>query len=286
MDTHATPTDLTRIQLRGPSFEEYCALNAVNWSTLRELRKSPLHYAHRLAHPSEDTTQRGIARAVHTAVLEPERFMSDYAIFTGPRRAGKEWDAFEAAAGVRTILKTGERDEALAIAAAVRSHPEAAKYLAFGQAEHTVQWTDGETGIGCKGRMDWYRPNAIVDLKTLDNVSIGNVGMMVWRHQWNAQLAFYQEGVRVTTRETLPLVIIAVENKPPYDVGVFRLDEFAAGMGLAECKRLLALLKSCRESKAWPGRYADEQPLALPQWVVSADALPVPEINLDGESLT
>ncbi len=79
------------------TFAEYLKLPAVNWSTLKAGRTSPLHYKHRLENPLEDSTRLAMGRGAHTALFEPDRFLLDYALFAGPRRAGKEWKAFKAA---------------------------------------------------------------------------------------------------------------------------------------------------------------------------------------------
>src|SRR5574341_903199 len=69
--------------------EEYDRIDAVNWTTLKAMRASPKHYRYAAEHATEDTAAMRDGRAVHTAVLEPDRFPLDYAIWAGERRAGK-----------------------------------------------------------------------------------------------------------------------------------------------------------------------------------------------------
>src|SRR3954468_23785885 len=85
---------------------DYAAVKAVNFSTLKEMAVSPKRYRHRLKTPRQATRSMDLGTAAHTAILEPNRFMLDYALFEGKRRAGKEWKAFEAASGGKQIVKT------------------------------------------------------------------------------------------------------------------------------------------------------------------------------------
>jgi len=51
-------------------FATYSKLEAVNWSSLKEMRRSPRHYQHRLTAPREDTKAMALGRATHTATRQ------------------------------------------------------------------------------------------------------------------------------------------------------------------------------------------------------------------------
>jgi hypothetical protein len=271
----------------------YEQIPAVNWTTLREMRRSPLHYRYRCDHPAEETAPMRLGRAVHAAVLEPERFARDYVVFDGPRRQGKAWEAFEAdalAAG-KEILKADEHAECLAIAAAVRAHPLAAQYLAEGRAEQTIAWVDTETGLPCKGRVDWLCDvpgmAALVDLKTTAELDAYRLGASIARLGHHAQIAFYSRGLRA-----LGLVqeskLIAVESEAPYDVALFAVAGDALTAGDEEVGQLLRRVAECREKNEWPGRYdATEQELRLPPWLYrdAEDAMGGLGITVHGEAV-
>src|SRR5689334_13632573 len=89
------------------TFEDYRKIDAVNASSLKEMRKSPKHYLHRLKNPIDDTPRLGLGRATHTAVFEPDRLLLDYAVWEGDRR-GKAYAEFCEVNAERTILKTAE----------------------------------------------------------------------------------------------------------------------------------------------------------------------------------
>lgn len=249
-------------------YTDYAAIDAVNWSTLKHMRRSPLHYRHAVDSPRADTTRFALGRAAHTAVLEPDRFLLDYACYKGTIRRGKDWDAFKVQHSTETILKVGEYKTCLAIRDAVRSHPAAMSYLAAGIPEHSVAWTDADTGLACKGRMDWVsatRP-AIVDIKTTSDVDEHRFGALCARMLYHAQLAFYADGYYASNAERLPVVIIAVEVTAPHDVAVYELDEDAIYAGSEIYRELLVKVASCRAAGSWPGRHQDQATLRLPAW--------------------
>ena len=56
-----------------------------------------------------------------------------------------------------------------ASAALVEAHPDARRALRDGYSEVSIFWTDDETGIRLKARLDYLRLRAVVDLKTFSN---------------------------------------------------------------------------------------------------------------------
>ncbi len=251
------------------TFVEYLALPGVNFSTLKHLRRSPRHYAYAVANQRPDTASLRLGRAVHAACLEPDRFALDYVVFTGARRAGKEWDAFELTHDGRTILKLDEYQRALAIRDAVRSHPLVAPYLVEGEAEKVLTWTDQTTGLALKARLDWLAPTAVVDLKTSrDATNPRKFAASAWDLGYYHQLAHYTAGTNAVTGWNLPAIVIAVEPSAPFDVAVFRLDEDALAIAGGQVDELLVLLAQCREANVWPGAHDAEITLGLPKWAL------------------
>lgn len=267
MTTTNKPT--TTMMMGGLSFAEYLKLPAVNWSTLKEIAKSPRHYLHRLREALPDDAALRLGRVAHTAILEPDRMPLDFAVFTGARRQGKVWDAFEAANAGRTIIKQNEYAQAIAMRDAVRSHPQAGRYFRSGRAEHTIVWADEATGIPCKARVDWIddETGTLVDLKTSADIEMRRFGSIAARFGYHCQIAWYLRGLsKALGMEMKSARIIAVESEPPHDVGVFIVDEDTIYAGGEECDELLARVRECAASNVWPGRYADEEPLQLPAW--------------------
>jgi hypothetical protein len=262
-------------------FAEYQKIASVNWSSLKELRKSPLHYKWALEHPLKDTDTFAVGRATHLAVLEPERYEDEVVIWDGGARRGGDWTAFKAANAERTILKPEDDEACRAMAAAVRAHPAAGPLLVEGESEVTIRWTDPATGLKCKGRIDRVAPSLILDLKTAVEIEKRQFASQVAKLGYHCQLALYQRGFAEEHQgELRETAMIVVEKKPPHDVVVFRPDVDTMMAGAEEIDRLLALLVDCRAADRWPGRYPEPVDLQLPAW--ACERLDGMEVFVDG----
>lgn len=249
-------------------FGEYQAVKAVNWSSLKFLRKSAKKFKWALENPSEDTISRGKLRAAHTAILEPERFLLDYVLFKGERRAGKAWEEFKEGNDGRTILKHDEYADAIAIAKAVKSERAIANILSRGEAEVSLTWTDEETGIPCKGRIDWVdvERRVFADIKGTSDIDAMVFGSQAAKLGYHLQSAFYRRGLEQVFGFTFDPVLIPYETNAPHDACVFRYPEEDLESADAEIGELLKKLVECRAKNEWPGRYPEEEALLLPAW--------------------
>lgn len=261
------------------NFADYLAIDAVNWSSLKNMAKSPLHYKYWRENDRPDTAAMAVGRACHTAVFEPMRFLRDYALFEGARRQGKAWDAFEALHAHQTILKVEEYERALAVAASVRAHPVAAQLLAKCAFEVPIQWVDEATGIRCKGRLDGISESlpACVDLKTSGDITERRFMANAARMAYHCQFAMYSDGHFAVAKKYVPFYVIAVEQKPPHDVGVFRVADDDLYAGQETYRELLRGVKYCQETNNWPGQYPGEITPRFPTWIFNDT-----EDDLDG----
>jgi hypothetical protein len=256
------------------TFDQYRAVDAVNFSTLRFMDASAAHYLHAITTPRSETAAMREGRAAHCAVLEPDAFQGRYEVYDGERRgnAWKEFAATAAAAG-REVLTRTEHDKATAIREAVRGCDDAAFYLSDLEArtEVSVTWADAATGLDCKARLDWLGRAGkpfYVDLKTSKETEAGAFGRTAARLLYHGQLAMQGMGLAANDIGGYGAVIVAVENEPPHDVAVFELSDDDLYAGETKVAELLARVAECRRTGAWPGRYAGPQPLRLPSWAL------------------
>lgn len=72
----------TQVGLLSMAAEEYHRnKDAVGHSSLVRIMRSPAHFQEYVTHPPEPTPAMAFGTAVHSAVLEPAAFASDYAVF-------------------------------------------------------------------------------------------------------------------------------------------------------------------------------------------------------------
>jgi exodeoxyribonuclease VIII len=248
-------------------FKDYIEIEAENWSTIKSLAKSPLQYLYDKTHRREDTVGLACGRAIHTAVLEPEKFESEYIVFPGKTRRGKEWDAFkEEHAGKATILKANERDDALAAAEAVKRHPDVAAFMKDGVSEQSFKWVDDATGLTCKCRVDWIG-GVLFDLKSTGDIHERKFGNIAARLMYHGQIAMYADGAG----HAGPVYIVAVEGDAPHDVSVFEVTADALYAGRELYQGFLKQIVECRAAGAWPGRHTKIVDLELPRYVFEDD---------------
>ena len=266
----------------------YEDIQAVNWSTLKSLRVSPLQYRHDLERPRDPTPAMRMGVAIHMLALEPERFDAAYAVWDGHRR-GKAWTEFRDDHADRYILTREEYERAHAAAAAVVTHPLARRHIirADLETERVLTWTDPETGLPCKGRCDLAGPR-LAELKSTGDLTPHRFGAMAARLGYHGQLAFYEDGLRANGFEiTDSPVLIAVQQDAPHDVAVYTVPHDVVDMGRRLYRRLLRLLRDCIEADSWPGLCTDEElTLWLPPWADGDPDEAEPTFTMGGVELS
>lgn len=274
------------------TFEQYRAMEGLNWSLLKHMGESPDSYLYHRDNPDADpdTHSRGALRAVHSRVLEGKAaFERDFVAFDG-RRQGQAWEAALASAGSRTLLNPAELAMVNGASSAILRHPKARDILSGTNRELSIQWM--ERGRWMKGRLDACRLASangaafIVDLKAVPSTKPRPFSAEVARRCYHGQLAHYARGLHHiygVPMDAITGYIVAYESKPPYDVAVYRVDTDAIFVGekhrdalldrLEQCeaaeKQLIAMGKDPRE--AWGPRETQILELILPGWAPGAN---------------
>lgn len=263
---------------------EYDAIQALNISRLKEMKRSPLHFRHLLDNPKA-TDPLTLGTATHVAVLEPERYASEFTIWDRtseagnacPRR-GQYWEQFVASAGKKTILSPEQHALANAIAAAVRFHPAANRYLEIGDPEVTLEWNLPPElgGRPAKGRVDWItrvdgKP-VLVGLKTARDCRHFQFSRHAANLGYHLAWAYYLDGYKAIRGVTPRMVEIVVESAAPHAVKVYTIGEDILIQGREEYWECVKQLTECEERDEWPAPGGDaEEELTLPSWAYHQD---------------
>lgn len=252
----------------------YDCHGGVNWSTLKHLAISPLRYQYELTQQHESTDIFRIGLGVHCLILEPEKWAERFAVFTGARRQGKEWEEFKVRNAAKEILNTSEYDRIRGCVAALQSR-DLGQYLS-GSPERPIAWVDEESGLLCKGRPDMVVDGRLVEIKTTGQLEPEKYQATAYRLGYHCQIAHYSNGLIANGHDiTQPPVMIVVESVPPHDVIVYEVEEYVVEHGAAEVQRLLNTLASCRRNNSWPGAEPGVVPFHLPSWVKIEDSVPL-----------
>ena len=109
-------------------------------------------------------------------------------------------DGYEKEQGDKTLLSQKTLDKIELAAAMIEKHPELSKAFTGGMPEVSIFWTCPVIGVNCKARLDYLKPKAVVDLKTVANTQGKPLPVAVAREFGNrryfVQGAFYSEAAK------------------------------------------------------------------------------------------
>lgn len=266
--------------IRGLSFAEYLAIDAVHFGTLKTIDTSPRHYQYAIHHERKDTDALRVGRVVHAMTLSPDAPIGA-AIYPGAVRSGAAWKAFEEEHRGKIILRRGELETAEAMRDAIWADSEARELLSDGEGEVTITWS--MMGMLCRGRLDWLRGESagIVELKTTRNIGARPFERDFGSLFYHAQIALYTGALAAVLGRDPPELprVIAVEKTPPHDVVVHRIGYDTLECGQRKVDEWIRTLAACRASQRWPGVGGGvTRDLRLPDWAL-ADG---PDVDLTG----
>ena len=254
----------------------YHQWEAASNSALNHLIRSPAHMQAYIKEPMVDTPALLLGRAVHAAVLEPDRFGSEYGMMpAGLKRTTKEgketWNELVETLGEGNVLSAD--DYGICVRTRERVHAKTTAHALItgtGDVELSLVWEDEETGVLCKARWDRHSPEiaggAIVDLKTTKDASPREFTRAIYNFGYHRQAAMYLMGAKALSLPVRHYSIIAVEKVPPFGVAVYRITEGTVDASEDQVKALLRRYAECKEKDEFPD-YPDEvRDISVPDW--------------------
>lgn len=251
---------------------EYHRWKGASQSRLKKMRDAtPAHVRYAMDHPEAPTDAHRVGAAIHTCVLEPDRWPDLYVRgIDGDGRTKAVKEAREALAVQfprHHILKPSDFDMCLAVRDSVHRHPHA-KHLFDGLREASAVWIDPGTGVKCRARFDDVADGigCITDLKSCVDASPMRFPSVIYNLGYHIQAAMYLRGAKVLGIAADTFAFVAVEKDPPYCVAVYQLNGAAIHDGERELEPLLELWAKCEASGEWPGYPTDVTVIDLPTW--------------------
>lgn len=264
VDLVKTPAMLGRGVQDGLPADAYHAHPAVSASVLKRILppNTPAHY--RYGEPQASPALDFGKVAHHLVLGEGDRYVVRPAKWADWRtEASKTWRAEQEAAGL-VVITQEQLDRAQAMADAVQAHPWAGKLFTDGRPEQSLFWTDPETKLPCRARVDWLRnvtPGRrliVPDYKTARSGDPHEFSRAAADRLYYLSAAFYRDGIRALGLDDDPaFVLVAQEKTPPYLVTVYEFTEDDLQLGAALVRKGLRLYADCLAADRWPG-YADE----------------------------
>lgn len=258
---------------------DYHKIEALSASGAKQLLKTPAHYLSGKTF-RQPTKAMILGTAVHTLVLEPEKF--DDEIIVSPKfdmrtKFGKQArEEFEEASKGKLVLDEYEFDKARGISDSLRSHPFFKEHVKGGKAETTMLWE--QYGVQCKARVDYVANDVIYDVKTCQDASPNGFAKQIANFQYHVQAAHYLIGLnklREVPLETHRFVFLAVESSPPYACGIYTITAEGLTLGAALMKRAAAAYTKIDEPEATLTKHynTEAESLVLPSWAFSGEQI-------------
>lgn len=220
----------------------------------------PAVYRWERDHP-EQSKLFDFANAAHKLVLGD--FNSEIRIIEADsyrtKRAQEERD--EARANRIAPVLRHQYEQVLEMAAEIRAHPIASKLFDpdRGQPEQSLFWTDKETGITCRCRVDWMPDRRwgrmiLPDYKTCESAHREKFRKTAANYGYHQQDAWYTAGAKAVGLDDEPVfVFVAQEREPPYLVNVIQLTDASVNIGRNLNRHARRLYAECVANDYWPG---------------------------------
>ncbi len=246
----------------------YHAFPGISKSGLDLIARSPAHY--RYAAKREPTRAMEIGTAIHTAVLEPERFASEYVLLRDVKdRRASEYREAAKVHGTERVLVAKEADNVAAMQESVLAQ--------YGDVLAQESWkelsvfaTDPETGCLCKARFDWVSVAGLaIDLKKTQDTHADEFAKTVARYRYHVQDPFYSDVWMWAVGHALDAFkFLAVEEHPPHTANLYNLDDEGRDYGRKLYREDLNRYAECMESGEWPHYQPESELLGLPFWAL------------------
>lgn len=253
------------------SSADYFAADGISKSGLDLIARSPAHF--RYAAPRVASRNMEIGTAIHTAILEPERFASQYMLLRDveDRRASAYKEAAKVH-GSERVLTGPESDKVAGMQESVWLNAEAAEFLRDSRTrtELSIFTTDPVTGVAVKCRFDALLGVSGLDLKKTQDARPEQFIRSVWNYRYHVQAAFYADVFEWETGESLDdFRFLAIEEEAPNASKLYRLPHDVIAYGRKLYRAALNTYAECLESDHWPSLGGSTETLNPTGWMLA-----------------
>jgi hypothetical protein len=262
-----TTADITGDGLWDVPEEQYHAHPALSVSGAKKLLppSCPALFHHERTTAKKPRREFDFGHAAHLVVLGAGPELHVVGADNYLTKAAKQ-ERDEAHARGAVPLLPAEFDTVQAMAAAIRRHPRAAELFSdAGIAEQSLFWTDQETGVPCRARLDWLS-RRVVDYKTTTDVSPGAISRTVEKFSYHQQAHWYLDAAVYLdlVEEDAEFLFVFQDKNPPYLVTVVELDDTAMRIGRERNRLAREIFRDCTEAGVWPAYSNDIERISLP----------------------
>ena len=201
---------------------EYFGVKAISASQIKQYDKGAYWFWKTSPYnddkePEQETDALVFGKLCHCLLLEPDHFKNEYQVVDfGASRKNKKYEQAKEEYPEKIIITQNELDRAMKMVANVKEHKLASMILDGATAEMPFMWTDKETGMPCKAKLDAIKrtKNGIVVIDYKTSSSIEDVLRYAQKSQYAIQAEFYKDAVKAKYgEEPCEFVFIIQSNK-------------------------------------------------------------------------
>jgi exodeoxyribonuclease VIII len=235
----------------------------VSSTGLKNILVSPEYYKQKQL-SSEPTSSMNLGTAVHTLLLEPEKYHSSICVMpkfsgTGSVKAKKD---FLVSIDTNTTIISEEQSLIVdSIKSKFQKNDELINILSGGESEVSIFFEHG--GTKYKVRPDYLKQDLIIDLKTTSK-PLCDFPKECANYKYDLSAWFYCFGAEIPNYKFL-----VVETNPPYNFVLFEPDSEFMEEGKRKALIAMDILSECLKYNIWPGVEL-HQKLSLPRWYIGA----------------
>ena len=226
---------------------------------LKSVLRSPAHFKFQAA--KEPSRAMTIGTAIHTALLEPERFASDYVLLREVKdRRASEYKQAVKTHGTEVVLTSGEADNVIGMQEAVLSNElMRSRLTGEGWRELSLFVRDPDTDVLVRVRYDLLLTDGtIVDVKKTQDARPDPFSRAIDNYGYDLSAALYVDAFKWATGEEAQFEFAAVEEAMPHGHKLYRPCDTTLGEGRRKYREALASFAQCELYGVWPSLPCDE----------------------------
>jgi exodeoxyribonuclease VIII len=240
-----------------------------------------------------------LGTAVHMRLLQPELFKVSYATKEqcsgitgkgarcskcGQTRVDGLWfcDQHLPAASTPdpvTPLSESDAEKLPYMARAVFAHPAVSLIRQNGGCEVVILWTDDETGLSMKAKLDKWIPECllpgdtvavptILDLKKCCDIDDDSIRKAISNYGYHRRASLYRDGIEALTGQKPDFVFVFILDAPPWHVRVVTLGDESLTGGRWEVRNCLNLWAQATKQNKYRGYPLDIECFDVPDYLL------------------
>ena len=258
------------------AFNEYCAIDAINSSKLKEFfSDAKLFYKTHIAkviEPESEERHFVVGRAIHCAVLEPHKFNDDFMVGEH-RKSTKDGKANHALALERgkSLISTDEYTLCQAIANELPDQHEWTKYHANAINIHSEVVIVLELGkIKLKVMLDSCIEHADVvyidDIKSTSKQNDTDFDDAISEYDYLLQFAFYRFVAEQHFKKPVVFRFVFCSKAEPYNIAFVRMDDSHYEVGYKVIDYAISQYVTAQNTGKWYPEQVVERQAVVPNW--------------------